>query len=396
MSPVPGAPDGTRRPPAPRSKPSTNPVLGEAVAESLSAEAVPPEAIPAEAVPGDPVPPEAIPAEAVSPEAIAEARPTAPVPADPLPAASAAHDPGSTPTVGVRTVNTPTIPSQTAHPMACVDPYADLRARVEELFAQISELVPGDDEALAVATEAVTLLDEGKVRVAEVTRSGEVVVHTWLKQAILLYFRLRSVEVVELGPFEFADKVPLKRGLARLGVRVVPGAFARFGAYLEPGVVLMPSYVNIGARVGAGTMVDTWATVGSCAQVGRRVHLAGGVGVGGVLEPPQAVPVVVEDDAFVGSRCILTEGARVGEGAVLGAGLVLNPSIPVIDAESGEELSRGVVPPWSVVVPAQRRRRYRGGTFFLPCALVVRRLEPGERHDKTALEALLRDHGVAT
>jgi 2,3,4,5-tetrahydropyridine-2-carboxylate N-succinyltransferase len=158
----------------------------------------------------------------------------------------------------------------------------------------------------------------------------------------------------------------------------------------------MPSYVNIGARVGAGTMVDTWATVGSCAQIGERVHLSGGVGIGGVLEPPGAVPVVVEDDAMIGSRCMVTEGARVGAGAVLGAGTVLNPSIPVIDAETGEELSRGVVPPWCVAVGASRRRVYPGGEFFLPCVLVVRRLPEGQRHDKALLESVLREHGAAT
>jgi 2,3,4,5-tetrahydropyridine-2-carboxylate N-succinyltransferase len=158
----------------------------------------------------------------------------------------------------------------------------------------------------------------------------------------------------------------------------------------------MPSYVNIGARVGAATMVDTWATVGSCAQIGERVHLSGGVGIGGVLEPPQAAPVVIGDDAFVGSRSMVIEGARVGEGAVLGAGTILSPSIPVIDAESGLEIARGEVPPWSVVVNASRRREYPGGEFFLPCALVVKRLDPGERHDKAKLEGMLREHGVAT
>lgn len=157
----------------------------------------------------------------------------------------------------------------------------------------------------------------------------------------------------------------------------------------------MPSYVNIGARVGAETMVDTWATVGSAAQIGERVHLSGGVGIGGVLEPPQASPVMVEDDAFVGSRAMATEGAHVGRGAVLGAGLVLSGSIPVIDAESGEELSRGVVPAWCVAVQASRRRRYPGGDLFLPCVLVIRRIEEGARHDKAALEDLLRDHGIA-
>ena len=163
------------------------------------------------------------------------------------------------------------------------------------------------------------------------------------------------METIELGPFEYADKIPLKRDFQRHGVRVVPGASARWGSYLAPGVVMMPSYVNIGARVGADTMVDTWATVGSCAQIGERVHLSGGVGIGGVLEPPQAAPVIVGDDSMIGSRCIVAEGARVGDGVVLGAGCILTGSIPVIDAETGEELSRGVVPDWCVVVSATRR-----------------------------------------
>ncbi len=204
------------------------------------------------------------------------------------------------------------------------------------------------------------------------------------------------METIEVGPFEYADKLPLKHDFAAAGVRVVPGASARWGSFLDRGVMLMPSYVNIGARVGAGTMVDTWATVGSCAQIGERVHLSGGVGIGGVLEPPNAVPVVVEDDAFIGSRCMVTEGARVGKGAVLGAGTILNPSIPVIDAETGEEISRGVVPPWCVAVRASRRRQYPGGEFFLPCVLVIKRLTEGERHDKAQLNEVLREHGAST
>jgi 2,3,4,5-tetrahydropyridine-2-carboxylate N-succinyltransferase len=158
----------------------------------------------------------------------------------------------------------------------------------------------------------------------------------------------------------------------------------------------MPSYVNIGARVGERSMVDTWATVGSCAQVGADVHLAGGVGIGGVLEPPNAVPVIIEDEAFIGSRCMVVEGARVGKGAVLGAGTILNPSIPVIDADSGEEISRGHVPAWSVAVGASRRKEFPGGEFFLPCVLVLKHLTEGERHDKAQLNAVLRDHGIAT
>jgi 2,3,4,5-tetrahydropyridine-2-carboxylate N-succinyltransferase len=203
------------------------------------------------------------------------------------------------------------------------------------------------------------------------------------------------MQTTELGPFEYADKLPLKHGFAASGVRVVPGASARWGSYLEPGVILMPSYVNIGARVGAKSMVDTWATVGSCAQIGANTHLSGGVGIGGVLEPPQAAPVIVGDECLIGSRCILTQGARVGDGAVLGEGCILNPSVPVIDAETGKELSRGVVPSWCVGVGATRPRRYPGGEFGLACILIIRRLTEGERHDKSRLNDLLREHGVS-
>jgi 2,3,4,5-tetrahydropyridine-2-carboxylate N-succinyltransferase len=274
---------------------------------------------------------------------------------------------------------------------------ADLQAQIEELWTRASELGPKDTEALATVTEAIDLLDSGAARVAEVDpATDEVVVHQWLKQAILLLFRLRSMETVEVGPFEYADKLPLKRSYAAAGVRVVPGASARWGSFLDDGVICMPSYVNIGARVGSGTMVDTWATVGSCAQIGKQVHLSGGVGIGGVLEPAQAAPVIVEDEVMIGSRCMITQDARVGRGSVLGEGVILNPSIPVIDAETGEELSRGHVPPWSVAVQASRRRQYPGGEFFLPCVLVIKHLTEGQRHDKAQLNQVLREHGVST
>ncbi|HXQ63018.1 MAG TPA: 2,3,4,5-tetrahydropyridine-2,6-dicarboxylate N-succinyltransferase [Acidimicrobiales bacterium] len=274
---------------------------------------------------------------------------------------------------------------------------ADLQSQIEELWARAGELGPSDVDALAVVTQAIDLLDRGEARVAEVDGgTGEVVVHTWLKTAILLLFRLRTITTTEVGAFEFTDKLPLKTGYAAAGVRVVPGASARWGSFLDRGVILMPSYVNIGARVGADTMVDTWATVGSCAQIGARVHLSGGVGIGGVLEPPNAAPVMVGDDAMIGSRCMVTQGARVGEGAVLGEGTILNPSIPVIDAQTGEEISRGTVPPWSVATGAARRREYPGGEFFVPCVLVIKRLDPGRRHDKSQLESVLREHQLST
>jgi 2,3,4,5-tetrahydropyridine-2-carboxylate N-succinyltransferase len=272
---------------------------------------------------------------------------------------------------------------------------ADLQATIAELWERRAELAPGDTEATAAVREAIDLLDRGEARVAVINAEGDVVVNEWLKQAILLLFRLSSMETIEVGPFEYADKLPLKRGFAKAGVRVVPGASARWGSFLEPGVILMPSYVNIGARVGADSMVDTWATVGSCAQIGANVHLSGGVGIGGVLEPPQAAPVFVEDDALIGSRCMITQGARVGRGAVLGEGCILNRGIPVIDAETGDEISRGVVPPWCVAVTATRPRRFPGGEFGLPCLLVIRRLEEGRRHDSAQLNELLREHGVS-
>jgi 2,3,4,5-tetrahydropyridine-2-carboxylate N-succinyltransferase len=204
------------------------------------------------------------------------------------------------------------------------------------------------------------------------------------------------MEVVESGPFEYVDKLPLKTGYEAAGVRVVPGASARFGAYLARGVVMMPSYVNIGAYVDEGSMVDTWATVGSCAQIGKRVHLSGGVGIGGVLEPPQAAPVVVEDDCFIGSRSMIVEGARVRRGAKIGSGLILTSTVPVIEAETGNEVGRGVIPERAVVVAGTRMREYPGGTFGMPCALILRYLDEGQSHDRLQLNAILREHGIVS
>src|SRR3954454_11252228 len=267
---------------------------------------------------------------------------------------------------------------------------ADLAAQIDDLWDHRDEVAAGDAEADATISAAIDLLDTGAARVAELV-DGDVVVHEWLKKAILLLFRLRAMETTSVGPFEYHDKIPLKTGFAEAGVRVVPGASARWGSFIERGAILMPSYVNIGARVGSGTMVDTWATVASCAQVGRNVHLSGGVGLGGVLEPPQASPVIIEDDCMIGSRCIITQGARVGRGSILGEGTLLNPGIPVIDAESGEEVARGVIPPDSVVMRAERKREFKGVEFYLPCALIVRRLQPGDREH---VNDILRETGI--
>jgi 2,3,4,5-tetrahydropyridine-2,6-dicarboxylate N-succinyltransferase len=242
--------------------------------------------------------------------------------------------------------------------------------------------------------ELIAALDRGELRVAEPV-DGDWRVNGEAQEAILEYFRLRQVEPQEAGPFEYLDKIPLKRDYERLGVRVVPPAAARYGSYLSPGVVMMPSYVNIGAWVGPRTMVDTWATVGSGAQIGADVHLAGGVGVGGVLEPPGARPVIVEDGAFVGSRCILTEGVRVGAAAVLGPNVSLTASVPIIDVTGDEPVEhRGTVPPRAIVVPGTRPKEFPAGTYHLACALIV-----GWRSEatdlKVSLNDALREHGIS-
>jgi 2,3,4,5-tetrahydropyridine-2-carboxylate N-succinyltransferase len=234
--------------------------------------------------------------------------------------------------------------------------------------------------------ELVAALDRGEVRVAEPVDGGWRV-NGEVQEAILEYFRLRELEPQEVGPFEYLDKIPLKHDYDRLGVRVVPPAVARYGSFLSPGVVMMPSYVNIGAWVGPRTMVDTWATVGSGAQIGADVHLAGGVGIGGVLEPPGATPVIVEDGAFIGSRCILTEGVRVGAGAVLGPNVSLTASVPIIDVTGAEAVEhRGFVPPRAIVVPGTRPKEFPAGTYHLACALII-----GERTEATDLKVSLND-----
>lgn len=249
-------------------------------------------------------------------------------------------------------------------------------------------------EAQEAVRETIDLLDKGKIRVAEPV-GNEWVVNDWIKKAVILYFPMQQMETIELGPFEFHDKMALKRNYKELGVRVVPHAVARYGAYIAPGVVMMPSYLNIGAYVDSGTMVDTWATVGSCAQVGKNVHLSGGVGLGGVLEPVQAAPVIVEDNAFIGSRCIIVEGCRIGKEAVLGANVVLTGSTKIIDVSGSEPVEyKGYVPPRSVVIPGSFTKQFPAGNYQVPAALIIGQRKPSTDL-KTSLNDALRDFGVA-
>ena len=268
-----------------------------------------------------------------------------------------------------------------------------LPAVIDDLWERRSGLSPADTAARAEVVAAVDEIDAGNARVAFVDpATGEVVVDERAKRAILLAFRLLPMTQSQVGDFRHHDRMPLKTRLD--GVRVVPGAIARWGSYIAPGAVLMPSFVNIGAYVDSGTMVDTWATVGSGAQIGKNVHLSGGVGIGGVLEPANAVPVVIEDECMIGSRSIVAEGARVRTGAVLGSGTNITKSTHVIDVSTGEELPRGEVPAWSVAVNGTRLRKFPGGEFGMPAVLILKRLTAGERHDKSALNAILRDHGA--
>jgi 2,3,4,5-tetrahydropyridine-2-carboxylate N-succinyltransferase len=277
---------------------------------------------------------------------------------------------------------------------AMTDTFASpISSAIDELWEHRAELSPENTDARTAIVAAVDLIDAGTARVAFVDETtDEVIVDERAKRAILLGFKVLGMTRSQVGDFYYHDRIPLKTRLD--GVRVVPGAIARWGAYLAPGVVLMPSFTNIGAYVDAGTMVDTWATVGSCAQIGRNVHLSGGVGIGGVLEPPNAKPVIVEDEAMIGSRSMIVEGARVGRGAVVGSGTNLSASMPVIDVQTGEEIGRGRIPDWCVAVGGTRLKEFPGGTFGMPAVLIIKRLEPGVRHDKSQLNDVLRDHGL--
>ena len=243
--------------------------------------------------------------------------------------------------------------------------------------------------------EVINLLDTGKLRVAIPINEGGWQVNDWVKKAVILYFPIQKMETIEVPPFEFHDKIPLKKNFAEQGVRVVPHAIARHGAFLEKGVIMMPSYVNLGAWVGSGTMVDTWATVGSCAQIGRHVHLSGGVGIGGVLEPPQAAPTIIEDNCFIGSRCIVVEGVRVEKEAVLGANVVLTQSTRIIDVTGAEPVTyKGRVPARSVVIPGTYPKQFPAGEYQVACALIIGKRS--ERTDKkVSLNEALREYDVA-
>ena len=251
-----------------------------------------------------------------------------------------------------------------------------------------------DEETRKHIRDIIDMLDKGIVRVAEPTESGWIV-NEWIKKAVILYFPIQQMEVVKVDPFEFHDKIDLKRGYRELGVRVVPHAIARYGSYIARGVIMMPSYINIGAYVDSGTMVDTWATVGSCAQIGKNVHLSGGVGIGGVLEPVQAAPVIIEDNCFIGSRCIVVEGIRVETEAVLGANVVLTGSTKIIDVSGNEpRVFRGIVPARSVVIPGTISKKFPAGQYQVPVALII-----GKRKEstdlKTSLNNALRDYDVS-
>jgi 2,3,4,5-tetrahydropyridine-2-carboxylate N-succinyltransferase len=242
--------------------------------------------------------------------------------------------------------------------------------------------------------EVLDQLDRGEIRVAH-NEGGRWIVNEWIKKAVILYFPLRQMETIEVPPFEFHDKIPLKKGYAAKGIRVVPHAIARYGAYVSKGVIMMPSYVNIGAYVDEGTMVDTWATVGSCAQIGKNVHLSGGVGIGGVLEPVQAAPVIIEDNCFIGSRSIVVEGVRIESEAVLGANVVITKSTRIIDVTGSTPVElKGVVPPRSVVIPGSYTKSFPAGEFQVACALIIGRRKPSTDL-KTSLNDVLREYNVA-
>lgn len=268
----------------------------------------------------------------------------------------------------------------------------ELKTIIEDIWENRGKLEL--EESKNAIKEVIELLDKGKLRVAE-PNGEEWKVNDWVKKAVILYFPIQKMRVMEAGPMEFHDKMELKKNYADLGVRVVPHGVARYGAYLAKGVIMMPSYVNIGAYVGEGTMVDTWATVGSCAQIGKNVHLSGGVGIGGVLEPVQAAPVIIEDDCFIGSRAIIVEGARIGQESVIGAGVTITQSTRIIDVSGNEPVEyRAYVPPRSVVIPGSYPKEFNAGTYYVNCALIIGKRKPSTDL-KTSLNDALREYNVS-
>ena len=276
--------------------------------------------------------------------------------------------------------------------MTQMDIIQDIQHQIERAWLDRSLLQA--PETQATIRQVIELLDKGTIRIAEQLEGGWKI-NEWIKKAVILYFPIQQMQTIEVGPFEFYDKIPLKKHYKELGVRVVPHAIARHGSFVAPGAILMPSYVNIGAYVGEGTMVDTWATVGSCAQIGKHVHLSGGVGIGGVLEPVQAAPVIIEDNCFIGSRCIVVEGVRVEREAVLGANVVLTMSTKIIDVSKSEPIEyKGYVPARSVVIPGSYTKEFPAGKYQVPCALIIgTRKESTDK--KTSLNDALREHSVA-
>ena len=269
--------------------------------------------------------------------------------------------------------------------------YEDLQQIIEQIWEK-RELLNSEDSCVAIR-KTIDLLDQGRIRVSEPSEGGWKL-NEWIKKAVILYFPIQRMEIIEVGPFEFYDKIPLKNDFKKLGVRMVPHGLARYGSYLASGIVMMPSYVNIGAYVDSGTMVDTWATVGSCAQIGKNVHLSGGVGIGGVLEPVQSAPVIIEDDCFIGSRSIVVEGVIVKREAVLGANVVITNSTKIIDVSQSKPIEyRGIVPERSVVIPGTYLKDFPAGKYPVSCALII-----GKRKEstnlKTSLNDALRDHNL--
>ncbi|WP_185872366.1 2,3,4,5-tetrahydropyridine-2,6-dicarboxylate N-succinyltransferase [Blattabacterium cuenoti] len=270
----------------------------------------------------------------------------------------------------------------------------ELKLEIEKAWIQ-KNLWNIDDHINNIVIQVIDHLENGKIRVSYPLKNGDWVVNEWVKKAIIMYFSVRKMNVIELGPLEFYDKIPLKNKFQEKNIRVVPHAIARYGSYISPGVILMPSYVNIGSYIGEKTMIDTWATVGSCAQIGCRVHISGGVGIGGVLEPLQGNPVIIEDDVFIGSRCILVEGVLIKKGSVLGANVVLTASTKIFDITNNQPIEfKGFIPKYSVVIPGSYPKKFPSGIYYIPCAMIIGKRKEST-NKKTSLNEALRTHNIS-